>query len=257
MRPILVVDTETTGLNVKTAEIIEIAVCDVETETMESFLLRPVEGIPENVQKLTGIDEEMVKDQPTFFEKIEDVIKLLRPGDNPIYVAHHAPYDMPVIRNNLDFAGLTEKDTEWLSRENWLCTNRLLRRAHGHKPRLKYTNLPAAIEFFNLDVPEADTVHRAEADVWMALRLFNQLRKNDYEDLSDEELIDLCWQRYVFARFPFGKHKGKLLKDIPTGYFVWMCDNMDSLNPKDERFDPDLYSTIEKEIERRVADLGD
>jgi DNA polymerase III subunit epsilon len=256
MTTLVIIDTETTGLNHDTAEIIEIATCRVGVEDLQSRLIKPSQGIPDNVQELTGITEEMVENQPTMVQSLEQVIEMLHVDENPIFIAHHAPYDMDVLRNNLVYAGIPDEYLGFLNKDRWICTNRLSRIAHGDKPRLKFTNLPAMQKFLELDVPEASAAHRAEADVWVALRLFEHLWVNSFSDLTPEQLVELCWQKIVYPRFPFGKHKGKLLKDIPTDYYIWMCENLDSMKEGNDRFDADLYHTVSVEIDRRISLLA-
>lgn len=45
-------------------------------------------------------------------------------------------------------------------------------------------------------------------------------------------------------RMPFGKHKGELIAEVPTGYLKWCLDNMENLHDETRR-------TIETEIERQ------
>jgi Putative quorum-sensing-regulated virulence factor len=48
----------------------------------------------------------------------------------------------------------------------------------------------------------------------------------------------------VYAmRMPFGKHEGKLLRDIPTGYLCWLTTLAD--------LKPYLRDAVEAELERR------
>jgi hypothetical protein len=45
-------------------------------------------------------------------------------------------------------------------------------------------------------------------------------------------------------RYPFGKHKGQRLGDIPTSYLVWALANV-------RRLDPGLRKAIEQELDGR------
>ena len=45
-------------------------------------------------------------------------------------------------------------------------------------------------------------------------------------------------------RYPFGKHKGQRLGDIPTSYLVWALANV-------RRLDPGLRKAIEQELDER------
>ena len=53
------------------------------------------------------------------------------------------------------------------------------------------------------------------------------------------------------SKMPFGKHKGKPIKDVPIGYVKWMIGNIHNLQPS-------LYSALTKRIEaenKNVAPL--
>lgn len=94
----IVFDIETTGLNKEINNITEIgAVKVVNGKIVDEFssLVNPKEDIPENITKLTGITNDMVKDAPT----IEEVMpKFLRFSGKGIFVAHNASFDMGFIR---------------------------------------------------------------------------------------------------------------------------------------------------------------
>lgn len=47
-------------------------------------------------------------------------------------------------------------------------------------------------------------------------------------------------------RMPFGKHRGKELRDIPDDYLLWVLGNIEYLNP-----------VLRREIERRLGILED
>lgn len=51
----------------------------------------------------------------------------------------------------------------------------------------------------------------------------------------------------------FGKHKGKDLTEIPTGYLVWMVENMDPGLPPKYRFheDEDRTPMTDEEVKER------
>jgi hypothetical protein len=49
------------------------------------------------------------------------------------------------------------------------------------------------------------------------------------------------------GRMPFGKHKGRLIADVPTGYLQWMLDTIHDLRPS-------LRYEVEQELRRRDFD---
>lgn len=106
----IVFDIETTGLSVSANKIIEIAAIKMVNgqivDRFESFV-NPHEKIPENIQRLTNITDEMVQDAPELVPTLEKFIAFI---GNRILVAHNANFDMGFIKENLkrhQFAPLT------------------------------------------------------------------------------------------------------------------------------------------------------
>jgi len=97
----VVVDTESTGLSVKYDRIIEIGAVKIVngfvTENFES-LVNPEIEIPEKLQKITHISNEMVKDAPKF----KDIItKFLEFAKGSILIAHNAQFDYWIINEEM------------------------------------------------------------------------------------------------------------------------------------------------------------
>lgn len=96
------IDLETTGL-AETAEIIEIGLCKVEhgeiTATL-SYLVKPLNIIPTDITLITGIDNQMVKDSPTWEEIEPEILAFL--GDN-LLVAHNISFDRTILENHLGY----------------------------------------------------------------------------------------------------------------------------------------------------------
>jgi ATP-dependent DNA helicase DinG len=95
----VVIDTETTGFDAKNCAIIEIAAVKWDKGLIkEGFtsLINPGQPIPEEISDITGITDEMVKEQPL----IQDVIPRLEKfiGD-AVLVAHNAPFDKSFMDN--------------------------------------------------------------------------------------------------------------------------------------------------------------
>ena len=92
-----VFDLETTGFNPKLEKITEIAVCKVRNgEIIDEFstFVNPEKSIPKNVQELTHITDDMVKDAPT----IEEILpRFLEFTKDTILVAHNAKFDISFI----------------------------------------------------------------------------------------------------------------------------------------------------------------
>ncbi len=101
----VVFDLETTGLDVMSNGITEIgAVKIVGGKLTEQFttLIKPDYPISEEIVKITGITEEMVKDAPKISSVIPDFMKFI---DGVVLVAHNAEFDTKFIKR---FAGAEE-----------------------------------------------------------------------------------------------------------------------------------------------------
>ena len=93
-------DTETTGLN-DTSEIIEIGlvkVIDGQFADTFSHLVKPYSPIPDESVQITGIDNDMVADQPHWPEVEQAVLDFI--GDF-ILVAHNVGFDRVIVENHM------------------------------------------------------------------------------------------------------------------------------------------------------------
>lgn len=108
----MVLDIETTGLSKKKDEITQISAIkfkdDKEVERLDQ-LLNPQKKIPEDIQYLTHITNEMVKDKPTFKEFNDELSKFI--GQSPI-VGHNVKFDIGfLIQNKINLEDIFYQDT--------------------------------------------------------------------------------------------------------------------------------------------------
>ncbi|MGM8213950.1 helicase C-terminal domain-containing protein [Bacillaceae bacterium W0354] len=106
MERFVVVDLETTGHSPKYGnEIIEIGIVVIENRkiiTEYSSKVKPKQKIPAFIKKLTGIDDEAVKDAPTFKEIVPNILPYF---DDCLFVAHHVQFDYEFLNNALNKEG--------------------------------------------------------------------------------------------------------------------------------------------------------
>ncbi|GAB2486847.1 exonuclease domain-containing protein [Algoriphagus taiwanensis] len=122
-----IVDIETTGGSPASGGITEIAVVihDGEKITGEyQTLINPQQAIPHYITGLTGIDQAMVQDAPTFSEISEELWDLL---ENRVFVAHQVNFDFGFIRTAFLKEGKNMTNAK-------LCTVRLARKAFPGLP---------------------------------------------------------------------------------------------------------------------------
>lgn len=102
----VVFDTETTGLKDQFDKIIEIGALKViDDEVVEEFsvLINPEIPLPKVITNITGITDDMLKDEETIDQVLPKFIQFV--GDLPI-VCHNTPFDMGFINTNLIRLGM-------------------------------------------------------------------------------------------------------------------------------------------------------
>ena len=92
----LILDTETTGLD-QDAEIVEVAVCDLNGAVIFESLAKPLHPIPDDVIEIHGITNEMVSDAPSWPDVWNRIQPLL---SNKIILIYNAAFDTRMIYNN-------------------------------------------------------------------------------------------------------------------------------------------------------------
>lgn len=162
-RPIVIVDLETTGLSPHKHKITEIAAVKIiNNEIIEEFqtLINPETQIPRFITKLTGITNDMVKDQP----KIKEVLPQLKQfiGDSLI-VGHNISFDYNFLQENF------WRHENFLLTNDTLCTMKLARRMHNDLPSKK---LSMICEYYGLVNEQA---HRAMSDVKATYGILNNM----------------------------------------------------------------------------------
>lgn len=116
-----VVDIETTGSYAAANGITEIGIVIHDGQQVLDFyetLVNPHVPIPFFIQRLTGIDDEMVANAPSFEEIAAQVYELLQ---DKVFVAHNVNFDYSFVKHHLDRAGYELNNKK-------LCTVRLSRK---------------------------------------------------------------------------------------------------------------------------------
>jgi len=167
------IDIETTGLDYLTETIIEFAaVRFVNGQATEeiSFFINPGRSIPEYICKITGIQNDDVKDAPAFQEVAEDILSFI--GDDPI-VGHNVGFDANFLEyhfRKLKGMGEGEKIKHYLILTNDMYDTLLLSRMF--LPFLSGFSLEKVGEYFDVSAPE---YHRALPDARTAGEIFLKL----------------------------------------------------------------------------------
>ena len=100
-----IVDIETTGSSANYGKITEVAILIHDGKrVVDEFqtLLNPERGIPMNITALTGISNEMVRDEPKFYEVAKEIYQML---EGNIFVAHNVNFDYSFLKNEFQQLG--------------------------------------------------------------------------------------------------------------------------------------------------------
>lgn len=165
MRPVAVIDFETTGMRAGIDRIIEVGaavMCDGAVIATFSELMDPGIPIPYFITDLTGITNAMVRGRPSPAVVMPRLRAFL--GDHAC-VAHNASFDQRFYAAEMDLAGERHE-------RDFLCSMLLARRLVQQAPNHR---LGALVRHLRLAVPVGMQAHRALADVLMTCELWKHL----------------------------------------------------------------------------------
>jgi DNA polymerase-3 subunit epsilon len=225
-KPIAFIDLETTGINLGTDRVVEIAIVKILSDGSRSVkrkIINPEMPIPKASTDVHGITDEMVKDAPAFKQVAQELKQMLDGCDLAGYNSNR--FDIPLLmeeflRVDVDF---DMKNRKLLDVQNIF---------HKMEPR----TLGAAYKFYcnkNLD-----GAHGAEVDATATHKILEaQLER--YPELGttvdsilkligEDQIVDFA-RRFILENgievFNFGKHKGRPVADVLKAepqYYDWM-----------------------------------
>lgn len=249
-KPIIFFDLETTGTDVATDRIVEIAAVKVFPDGKEEKLeqiINPGIPIPEKVSLIHGITDAQVADKPTFKDYAPVLYEFF--GDADLAGYNALKFDIPLLveeflRTGIDFS---------LVGRHFVDVQNIF---HKMEPR----TLKAAYRFYCKK--ELEQAHTAMADAAATYEILkSQLEYyegSDYTDhdgniskpvINDMKALHEFSQYYrnvdlvghvVFNEhqqevFNFGKHKGKTVEEVfrrEPAYFDWMMKSKFPLSTK-------------------------
>ena len=227
-KPIVFFDLETTGVQVATDRIVEIAILKVfpnGNKESKTWLVNPTIPIPAETTAIHGISDEKVANEPTFKELAQEIYKQMHNCDLAGYNSNK--FDIPLLAEEFIRVGI-----------DFNMDNRKAIDVQNIFHKLEQRTLVAAYKFYcNKELINA---HSAEADTTATYEvLLSQLDKyneleNDVNFLAEfsirgSKFVDMAG----FIRFnekgeevlSFGKYRNvtllKIWNDNP-GYFSWI-----------------------------------
>ena len=244
LRNIVTLDFETTGLNFRTAEVIEwgIALYYEKEERWETSnaLCKPADSIDPEISAITNITDEMVVNSQPFTDYLRTFDHLSNTFSKGYFIAHNSFYDSRILMNYKNYPN------------TWICTFRMAKKLYADDPTVTQFKLPYLRYRFKLDVPEKYShTHRADSDAYVTALLFeffvNEMENRGILDQSipyGEQIISWLDAPIIYDRMTFGKHKGKLFTEVPKSYWKWAAENMKSLDENEAEYDPDFAASL-------------
>ncbi len=225
-RPLAIIDLETTGINLGTDRIVEVAIVKIMQDgkkIVKRKLINPEMPIPPGSTDIHGITNEMIKDAPTFRQVGNELKQFLDNCDLAGYNSNR--FDIPMLveeflRVGMEFEG----------------KGRRLLDVQKIFHMMEQRTLSAAYRFYCNK--ELEGAHGAEADAsatWEVLEAqvvkYPQLGTNIetiLKCIGEEPVVDFA-RRFTMENgvevFNFGKHKGRPVADILKAepqYYDWM-----------------------------------
>lgn len=106
-RPLAFLDLETTGINISTDRIVEIAIVKIGvdgTKQVKRKLINPQMPIPAGATEVHGITDDMVKDAPTFKQVANEIKQFIEGCDLGGYNSNR--FDIPMLIEEFLRAGI-------------------------------------------------------------------------------------------------------------------------------------------------------
>jgi DNA polymerase-3 subunit epsilon len=225
-RPLAFIDLETTGTNLSTDRIVEIAIVKVfpeGTKTVKRKLLNPQMPIPKSSSDIHGITDDIIKDAPTFKQVANELKQFIDDADFSGYNSNR--FDIPLLMEEFLRAGITID-----------MTNRRMVDVQHIFHMMEKRTLGAAYKFYC--EKELLDAHSAEADATATWEIL-EAQLTRYEHLGntldtilqftgEEKFVDFA-RRFIMDNdvevFNFGKHKGRPVTDVLKAepqYYDWM-----------------------------------
>lgn len=250
----VVLDTETTALDIKTARICQIALVGAHPKdpekgwkgplaasTMLAMNMNPGVPIPAEVAAIHGLDDALVAMATPeavglrlVSHMMQETLESCAENDHDLFILSYngERYDLPLLEERFRDLRLTSPGKLWAVRHIDLFP--LVQRVDPtgrHK-------LGEAWEDMMGRSPE--NAHDATADCVMVVDILQALMEMlEFSTLA--ELYEYSITAKPYELMPFGKHKGLPLDQIPKGYWTWMYKNTE---PAD--MSRDLRATLTK-----------
>ncbi|WP_026914967.1 exonuclease domain-containing protein [Christiangramia portivictoriae] len=205
-----ILDIETTGGKYNEEGITEIAIYKFDgLKVVDQFisLVNPEQPIQPFVVNLTGINNEMLRNAPKFYEVAKRIVEITK---DCILVAHNAKFDYRILRTEFRRLGFEYERQS-------LCTVELSQKLIPGQPSYSLGKLVRS-----LGIPLSDR-HRASGDAQATIKLFKMLLAKDVEKDIMKELVRKEPKKNLDTKLVF------ILEELPseTGVYYFHNENGD------------------------------
>ena len=237
-------DLETTGLNIDTDKIIEIALIVVKIDTTDGNIISinetyesfqdPGIHIEDKISKITGINNEMVKDKEIDWNQVNNIVQ-----NSDLMVAHNARFDrsfmdryMPLSKDKIWACSVY--DIDWLSRGFAKGSLELLSIWHGfyYDSHRALNDVEAVIHLlthpsYKTDKPIVELVNNSKTPYYKAIALKSPfetkdiLRANNYKWNSEKKY---WWKNIV--KDEIEQERTWLTDNVYKGYFMGIIEEI-------------------------------
>jgi DNA polymerase-3 subunit epsilon len=231
-------DLETTGTNINRDAVVQLGAlqCIYDEDTgklspatvLINTMCNPGAPIPEEATEVHGITDADVAWAPPDKQALYQFSLLLRrmSVNNPVVLVGHniERFDTPMIMQrwptgmfNVNYSSI---DTYTIALREWP--------AMPHK-------LEELYDWYAQGTPVK--AHDAAADCYMVHSFLDKYLKESGKTL--EQLVDWLDEAVILETYPFGKHKGLPVKDVPHNYLKWCAAN---------------FTEVHKDVELTICD---
>ena len=201
-----ILDIETTGGKYNEEGITEIAIYQHDgLQVTDQFisLINPERAIQPFVEKLTGINGQMLRSAPRFFEVAKRIIEIT---ENCLIVAHNSDFDYRILRTEFKRLGYNFE-------RNSLCTVSL---SQELLPGMESYKLGKLVR--SLGIPISDR-HRAQGDALATVKLFELLLEKDSNKQIFKSRIKALHTHQVPSKYL------SIIEELPTTTGVYYLHN--------------------------------
>ena len=202
-----ILDIETTGGKYNKEGITEIAIYQHDGSKVTDqliTLINPERQIQPFVEKLTGINNNMLKSAPRFFEVAKRIIEIT---DKCILVAHNADFDYRILKTEFNRLG-------YKFERKSICTVNLSKKLLPNIESYKLGNLAQS-----LGIPISQR-HRANGDAMATVKLFELLLEKDSNKEILKSYIKILNGQNVPSKYL------KIVEDLPNETGVYYIHNI-------------------------------